>query len=298
VPEPPATPPAFDVFETAARLRDSVEIWWRHDEQYWHWQRAPFGPAVSAEEATALFTTCGNLIRTADEAATQMTHYRGGRLTDEDAVQRAHSPYLPAAARLAGIVAIAGPMKLTNSLLEVDPSAWYLVKTLHGYRAGVLPHLTSDERTALMERVRDRCEAAPWHQGPDPPHVEHLLAGQLALHEICAHTLATNPDIVRAHGAPLLVHGLASADEVIAAHRRVLNRWREDPWYGYAWLAVTGIEGVPELFDGIQPQHARAERRLAPLLRRSWPTLEPYMRQLLGTSVDKRVRAWLKTHAT
>jgi hypothetical protein len=238
-----------------------------------------------------------SLIRNAKEASLAFTRYSPGPMPFKEACRWVWTEHLPAATRLAAVVAIGGAAATTDWILDLDTGSGrnpgHIVHTLHGYRAAVLPHLDEPERAALNDRVRTQCETRRWDEGKWPPHAGHLLAPQLGLHDICARTLETNPHIFGSVCGQLLVYGLGSADEVIAAHRRLLNRFFQ-PWNAYAWLAVTGIDGVPELFEWIHPQHSGADERLAPLLRLSSPAIESYMTALLDTSVDKWARAWLR----
>jgi hypothetical protein len=295
IPEPPGAPSPFDIIETAARVRESVEVWWTSGKRYWHWRRAPFGPAPNPDEVIAMATAWHELTRTTRQAVTELMRYVPGTVSTPRV-----SHYLPRPAGLAGLVAIAGAAYTTEMLLGLDTSNRNYADAFPGYRAAVLPHLSEPERSALRDQVSDQCKSLPWTKGRNAPHAAHLLAGQLGLHDICAETLATNPDVRFADGVHLLVHGLGSVEEVVAAHRSLGGHRFLRDWHAYAWLTVTGIDGVPELFEAVSMRPGYTpwpEQLLAPLLRLSSPTLEPYMQALVGTHLDKWARAWLGQHA-
>jgi hypothetical protein len=297
VPDPPSEPPApVGPVETAARIRKSVVRLTTRYDKVWHCRRAPLGPAIGAEEASAVLSASyADWQRlTVKELVLAVARYSGGRLSVAQASKLVWYGQFPNATRLAALVAVGGPNAAVEAVLGLGGN-YYRAEMVQGFRAAVVPHLSRAEREALVERVRTQCDETPWREGRFAPHAAHVLAGQLGLHEQCAQTLAENPDVLTSSERHLIVHGLGSRDEVVEAHRRLPQRF-DVGWQVSAWLAVTGIDGVAEAFEGVQPQHAFALSRLAPLLRIRDPALEPHMRALLGTPVDAHARRWLEAN--
>ena len=298
VAESPVPTAGFDLHESAARVAGSFDVWPMWLGHHWHWHNPPFDRSITAAEATAMLVTLTSQtgIRTPRDAGRALTRFEPGELSFEDATDATLASKLPSAAALTALTTLFGAREVIRWIFGFDVRhIRTLVNLIHGVRAGVLPYLSYDDLQNLRHNVARLCEQRPWTSGDIPPHAGHLLAAQLGLHDQVQHTLQTHPTIYKTVAAQILAYGAGDRSAVMTAHRQLANRFYSG-WNSTAWIAVADRDGLPDLLDWIRPDLGDFERRLEPLLRLSWPELEPHMRALLDTEARPHARRWLKRH--
>jgi hypothetical protein len=299
-PAPVGPPPMFDPLEAGKRLLASARPM-PGDPLHWRWWRAPFGPAISREEAFA-WLGVAIVSQRVSQAVEMLAHWDPGPVDEAEASHVAGSWRLPPAANLRALATIIGPERTIEWLYERlarDPRSYGPEQHYaSGVRAGLLPLMSAAQLQTLSDRVRSDCQRVPWTHGRVSPHPSHLLAGPLGLHDVCEHTINHHRNLTGANGEYLLYHGLRSPHAALDLHR---GRLHTAVWQIEAFLAIAGPTGAEHAM--IWPEDLRSEfprqadECLWPLLRKPWPELKPGMTALLGTSLDNHARAWLKRHA-
>ncbi|MDX6629193.1 MAG: hypothetical protein QOH00_1439, partial [Gaiellales bacterium] len=211
-PAPVGPSPMFDPLEAGKRLLASARPM-PGDPLHWRWWRAPFGPAISREEAFA-WLGVAIVSQRVSQAVEMLAHWDPGPVDEAEASHVAGSWRLPPAANLRALATIIGPERTIEWLYERlarDPRSYGPEQHYaSGVRAGLLPLMSAAQLQTLSDRVRSDCQRVPWTHGRVSPHPSHLLAGPLGLHDVCEHTINHHGNLTGANGEYLLYHGLRS----------------------------------------------------------------------------------------
>jgi len=221
--------------------------------------RAGLSPAMSKDEARVWFECMHGVDKsvTPKARAESLKKKKLAPLTIDAAMKivkedpNARSPHVPLV-----LAALFGAMKTTEAFLANNPTSdgWIAGGSFFdGWHTHVLPLLTEDERTSLLDRVRTAVTPAKYPSSDyyAEPAAEFLVAASLGAHDELRAVVESIPDGHYGgedwhdayHVPQIMIFGLGSA-ELVQKHMRRLNLALRFEVYVRAWLAHTEYGGL------------------------------------------------------